>query len=466
MGKPRRVSLKHTKLTGLYTSVPIDQSTRSTRLLSFHRDRETNLHGTLRVYNLNHERTPWVALSYTWDSYDLVDTEMRQREDDGNYCIKLNGEDMPIRENLWRALQAILDQREFHAAAAERAEHTSEPFDEGVGVGGSLADDEQLFWIDAVCIDQSSVKKRSHQVGMMNSIYSRAALVMGWLGPCWQQIEPWQASHLTTCLDSCMQSNETRIQRNCSCEKPCLRDFEPKPSVQTPPSDKVVLHMSPAEEHRAEAMRHKIAVFKSAYWRRMWILQEVILPKRIMFLYGSVLLSPDFLYNKNPLDDVNAMRSVLAHRKQYNHVLSPLSAVITSHRWVPAIRHDHTQPFCNHTYPYLTLTDLIRLYGHHGCSDHRDRAYALLSLLPENYPLKADYELSRRDLLKAIVRYETIDPTDLRIMRRWADALSLTDYLDQDLTDVFHASQSSERLVHKRIGITATIKRYIDWSKL
>jgi hypothetical protein len=38
------------------------------------------------------------------------------------------------------------------------------------------------FWIDAICIDQSCISERNHQVSMMGHIYSRAKRVIAWLG--------------------------------------------------------------------------------------------------------------------------------------------------------------------------------------------------------------------------------------------------------------------------------------------
>src|SRR4051812_27259922 len=38
------------------------------------------------------------------------------------------------------------------------------------------------FWIDAVCIDQSNVYERNHQVSLMADIYKGASRVLVWLG--------------------------------------------------------------------------------------------------------------------------------------------------------------------------------------------------------------------------------------------------------------------------------------------
>jgi hypothetical protein len=42
--------------------------------------------------------------------------------------------------------------------------------------------DKSYVWIDAICIDQSSIRKRNHQVALMGKVYSKANMVIAWLG--------------------------------------------------------------------------------------------------------------------------------------------------------------------------------------------------------------------------------------------------------------------------------------------
>lgn len=44
------------------------------------------------------------------------------------------------------------------------------------------ADPQRVFWIDAISIDQSSIRERNHQVVQMGPIYANASEVIGWLG--------------------------------------------------------------------------------------------------------------------------------------------------------------------------------------------------------------------------------------------------------------------------------------------
>jgi hypothetical protein len=50
-------------------------------------------------------------------------------------------------------------------------------------------DQQRILWADALCINQSDLRERTHQVSLMSSIYSRASLVLVWLGEAWEGCE-------------------------------------------------------------------------------------------------------------------------------------------------------------------------------------------------------------------------------------------------------------------------------------
>lgn len=45
---------------------------------------------------------------------------------------------------------------------------------------GELSDD--FLWVDAICINQTDISERNHQVRMMASIYKSASRTISWLG--------------------------------------------------------------------------------------------------------------------------------------------------------------------------------------------------------------------------------------------------------------------------------------------
>ncbi|RFN55300.1 hypothetical protein FIE12Z_553 [Fusarium flagelliforme] len=84
---------------------------------------------------------PYEALSYVWGSYTAC------------YEIITDGKIMSITASLHDALI-----------------HLRQP------------NEDRILWIDALCIDQSNIKERSHQVNHMGEIYRKSHNVIVWLG--------------------------------------------------------------------------------------------------------------------------------------------------------------------------------------------------------------------------------------------------------------------------------------------
>jgi hypothetical protein len=85
---------------------------------------------------------PYEALSYVWGS--VTDTTHR---------LICSGQHVSITRNLNEAL--------LHLRYTDRV---------------------RVLWVDAVCVDQSNVSERNHQVCQMGEIYQQASQVVVWLG--------------------------------------------------------------------------------------------------------------------------------------------------------------------------------------------------------------------------------------------------------------------------------------------
>lgn len=79
----------------------------------------------------------YFALSYTWGS------------DSASHRVTIDGYDFLVRDNLWQFLQ------QWYKSDSWKGE---------------------IFWIDAVCIDQLDKAEKNVQVGMMGRIYNEACL--------------------------------------------------------------------------------------------------------------------------------------------------------------------------------------------------------------------------------------------------------------------------------------------------
>lgn len=290
--------------------VPLDQSTRQIRLLRFvDSDADTApIRCRLDAYNLDH-CPPFVALSYTWgDVYPTRD-------------MILNGEVFPLRQNL-------------HSALSVLREDTLKQ--------GSCSDD--LFWIDAICINQQDDTERSHQVNMMGTIYSEARFVLVWLGPGG--------------VDSDRALNR-------------IAAYAIPPWV-TRLHEGDLGHVKGYNRYTAQS-----GIESSAYWERMWVIQEFTLAKDIILLKGRSKLSWHELV-KWTIGEF---------------VLSPMGYLV----------HGRTRREQGNAYAIPeTLDLLIRVFEKSRCSDVRDKVYALLSLVQarsgDSKSLYPDYTVSPREL--------------------------------------------------------------------
>lgn len=132
-------------------------------------------------------------------------------------------------------------------------------------------ENNSLLWIDQICIDQERSDERPHQVQLMGRIFSEADCVLAWLGP---------SEGYRTDLDTAIRSHEidcdndtygpacaTNLCAACSYGAEFTR-------MQTQSYD---------EKSRSTLLD----VSESTYWRRLWIVQEIVLAREVIFFLGN-----------------------------------------------------------------------------------------------------------------------------------------------------------------------------------
>ena len=110
---------------------------------------------------------------------------------------------------------------------------------------------ERILWIDAISIKQSNIEERNHQVQLMKSIYSNAAIVRIWLGTPIPGSD--EAILILKEIGKGVLYKDTKLQGRCLNEK----DFRPIIDLMTRP-----------------------------WWGRTWVLQELLLAKEAIFYCG------------------------------------------------------------------------------------------------------------------------------------------------------------------------------------
>lgn len=164
-------------MSSIYEAVPLDRDLSSTNIRVIEnlvRDVQGRISCNLRTISLEwkddepRSQTPesYIALSYTWGPPNA------------GKSISIDGKPFEVRNNLWDFLNEACTRGTF----TRNTTFTGEDW-RNVFPGTYIPEEEQVYlWIDAICIDQSQVEERNHQVAMMGEIYSRAQEVLVWLG--------------------------------------------------------------------------------------------------------------------------------------------------------------------------------------------------------------------------------------------------------------------------------------------
>jgi hypothetical protein len=350
-------------MNSIYEAVPLDRDISSTNIRVIEdlvRDVEGRISCKLRTISLewkDDERRSqrpesYVALSYTWGPPDA------------GKSISIDGKPFEVRDNLWDFLNEACTRGTF-----TRSRDTT-LLDERIrasfpGIYFPARGEQDYLWIDAICIDQSQVEERNHQVAMMGKIYSWARKVLVWLGQ-----STWFIADLLRAMHS------LKIDENLKLVWKAMDDHE------------WILKGLGLEE-----------LCKIEYWGRLWVVQEYLLAKSVDMWCGTDSVDPEKIkwlvyvaFNTPYLAESYAIQ-LLQGRKVRNVHAEQLSLK----------RH---------------LDDFgIRM----KCTDVRDRVYGLLALINEkereDLGLRPDYSLSPLglflNLISALRESGSYEPDEL-----------------------------------------------------
>lgn len=232
----------------------LDLSESSIRLVNILPDLSDN--GLLQC-RLIHASTGhhYVCLSYVWDYSPQSDVQNGARTKE----ILINGSLYSVRENLFGFLSMAR-----HNGARDRGDPRR--FDLSVPI-----------WIDALCIDQSNPREGNHQVAQMDRIYSGASMVHSWLGkadPDHDLIELGLVNNGTNLSDpktlTVQEQVDVLLQDLVTSRFWSMKMDEKSKLLETHP----VCHLT-------------AIICGNRYWKRAWVIQEILSAKRNMFWIES-----------------------------------------------------------------------------------------------------------------------------------------------------------------------------------
>lgn len=191
--------------------------------------------------------------------------------------------------------------------------------------------EDRRIWVDSICIDQSNVMERNHQVKNMIAIFRNAVRVLVYLGDG----DP-ELSRLLEYMTSDVGG-----------QLPRTTDF--------------------------------ISLFRCRWFHRVWVLQEVAVAKSILVRYGNYQLTWEDLLQQGKL-----FRHITA-KKRIPLLLPPVVSFALAQSNT-GTRHLHLQEKSD-------LLTLLHVSRNCSCKDPRDKVYAVMGMLKEgaHLALSADY---------------------------------------------------------------------------
>jgi hypothetical protein len=272
---------------------------------------------------------PYACLSYEWNRV------LHLRSDQGAGCeeriILVNERPFLVRENLF----------DFLCTARQNSTRNWRL---------NTIDLSVPLWIDAICIDQSSLQEKNHQVRRMGYIYSRAMTVHSWLG----------------------------IARPPAEGTGILGSHQPSASVYTEQFE-AAMNGWMAEVVTGESLwstgsgldgHISSYITRNTYWKRAWVVQEICLAQELIIWVHTVPVDKALMHN-----------------------------ICRDYSW--AISED--DGFDQYLYAKFrksartSLLTTLNQFRNKQCTDPRDRVYSLLSLcsvgassIPVNYQIELD----------------------------------------------------------------------------
>jgi hypothetical protein len=251
--------------------------------------------------------------------------------------IRLNGEAYSVGVNLWHALR--------------RLRQKNEP---------------EVFWIDAICINQNDIRERNAQVLIMGDIYEHAEEVVIWLGEEGDESSfAFDLIHMWGLGGHFFFGSGDRLSTKSEEAKALLDSLSTK----------------------AFEIQNSLALLRlliRPYWRRIWVLQEVARARKRTLVCGKdrldmyPLFAANFFWEKLG-DPIYADLAKEADCSVYDSIIK-LSTVRT---FLDALQAD------------TPVSRILHRTREFCATDPRDRVYGLLGLPAlKSLRIKPDYALT------------------------------------------------------------------------
>ncbi|KAF4470931.1 Heterokaryon incompatibility 6 OR allele [Fusarium albosuccineum] len=346
-----------------------------------------------------------------------------------------------------------------------------------------IGDDDFLLWVDQICIDQSNLPERSHQVGFMRDIYQSARQTLICLST--SEIEGEGMRWLVE-LDQNVPPREDDVDSNIP-----IGFVAPPPSWTHPGFSPERFRWQRVENFLRDNVWGGnftdgwIALFdvlKSPWWSRAWVFQELMVSVNAVLMFGHHMMSWK-----------NASYILQVCHRVHWFLLSPSLRSTGSIPGLPSkrlfhriVKHVHgsecreaikTVAFMIQTKlnwaGEMDIKHLLEYARYCKASDDRDRVYAFLGLADAGYRVIPDYSPDN-DVIQVLIETTKniiIHEDSLNILAQAAapasrqkDALPswVADWTRKDVSDVRDLKTGLSRWIDKNeVGIPSLFDQVI-----
>ncbi|KAF5638028.1 heterokaryon incompatibility 6 OR allele [Fusarium sp. NRRL 52700] len=329
---------------------PLDNSRQEIRLLTLlpPRDGDADIHCTLShaVLNSSSGNPKYEALSYVWGEPEFSEP------------IILNNHTFFITPSLKYILLCLRQKDDL----------------------------PRVLWVDAICINQSDVEERGHQVALMREIYSNCQRDIAWL-------DPMIGSKDVKARELYSLPNLDREEKRVELGMALMREI----SEKNPQTLKELQDQAREGGHRLLLNSQYMlrAVFKQpTLWTRLWVMQELSLAPQLTLMSRDADLNWDVLKNlfkDEPYFDSFHMGSESSHMpsyyKDFSEVFVPIKLIEDQRRLMSQGKGSR-------------LMDVLVRFREMESTNPRDKIFGLLGLVTEDHGINVDYTMSVPELYR------------------------------------------------------------------
>jgi hypothetical protein len=269
---------------------------------------------------------------------------------------------------------------------------------------------DQAIWIDAISISQTDPAEKANHIGLIGKIFQQATHVLAWLGPAdYQAIDISRLCVPVTRAVDPGEKLEKHVFRRVTVAVKAPRDQAKL--LLSKGSSKAYTNSRMTAELRTRA-DILLKMMQRPYFRRMWIVQELIFARDITLRCGSALLPwAAFIECINQIEDYDPddVRNAESPTKSFQDSIGTLRQnedlkrlrLIQSHRQSFQAREMRNR-----------LIPLIMSFRDTEQSLPHDRVYALLELETREHlekPLKPSYALNLGQIYTQVLHDRTCE---------------------------------------------------------